>query len=79
MQKGERDSERYRAEDVEMIGVYIYYIAVDCIDGDVSCMWWDVAVVLQVAAATAVATSYAEVQVVVLRVWLCVLFFIYSL
>ena len=38
-----------------------------------------VAVVQQVAAATAVATSYAEVQVVVLRGWLCVLFFIYSL
>ena len=35
--------------------------------------------VQQDAAATAVATSYAEVQVVVLRVWLCVLFFIYSL
>jgi len=37
MQKGERDSERYRAEDVEMIGAYIYYIAVDCIDGAVAC------------------------------------------
>jgi len=61
-----------------MIGVST--VAFDCIDGDVSCMWWDdVAVVLQVAAASAIATSYAEVQVVVLIVCLCVLFFIYSL
>jgi hypothetical protein len=55
-------------------------VAVDCIDGDVSCMWWDVAVVLQASCccdAAAVATSYAEVQVVVLIVYMALRVILY--
>jgi hypothetical protein len=60
-----------------MIGAYLLLLLIVLMVMFLVCGGTYVAVVQQVAAATVVATSYAEVQVVVLRVWLCVL--IYSL